>query len=78
MYHRDHLPPHFHVFYAEDEAKITIDPIGLLEGDVPRPIRKLVFKWAARHQAELRANWELAVARLPLVPIAPHGRDRQP
>ena len=71
MYYRDHLPPHFHAVRAEEEAKVGIDPIVILEGDLSRTTRAKVFEWAAIHQAELRANWELARAGLPLMPIAP-------
>ena len=71
MYYRDHLPPHFHAVYSGDEAEIGIDPIVILEGDLPRRIRAKVFEWAAIHQAELRANWELARAGLPLLDIDP-------
>jgi hypothetical protein len=71
MYYRDHLPPHFHAERADEEAEVGIDPIVILEGHLTRPTRGKVFEWAAIHQAELRANWELARAGLPLLPIAP-------
>ena len=71
MYYRDHLPPHFHAIHAEEEAEVGIDPIEILEGELSRTVRSKVFEWAAMHQSELRANWELARAGLPLNPIAP-------
>jgi hypothetical protein len=71
MYYRDHLPPHFHAIYNEYEAEIGIDPILILEGDLPRPERNKVLAWAALHQAELRADWELARGGRPLLPIEP-------
>jgi hypothetical protein len=71
MYYREHQPPHFHVERADESAEITIDPIMLLEGSLARSTRGKVFEWAAIHQAELRANWELARAGLPLLAIAP-------
>jgi hypothetical protein len=71
MYYRDHAPPHFHAERAEEEAEVGIDPIVILEGELARPTRAKVFEWAAIHQAELRANWELARAGLSLLPIAP-------
>lgn len=43
----------------------------ILEGQLKRATRALVFEWAAIHQGELRANWELARARVPLLDIAP-------
>ena len=71
LYYRDHQPPHFHAVYAEYEAEVGIDPIMILEGNLPRPERNNVLAWAALHQAELRANWELARGGRPLLPIAP-------
>jgi len=71
MYYRDHLPPHFHAERAEEAAEIGIDPIMILEGEFSRTTRAKVFEWAAIHQAELRANWELARAGLPLRQIEP-------
>ena len=44
MYYDDHPPPHFHVAYAEEFAKVGIDPITLLAGTLPRNIRAKVFE----------------------------------
>ncbi len=71
MYYREHYPPHFHAERGDEAAEIGIDPILVLEGSLSRATRAKVFEWAAIHQAELRANWELARAGLPLLPIAP-------
>jgi hypothetical protein len=64
MYYKDHLPSHFH-------AAVGIDPIQVLEGRLSRRAESLVYEWAAKYQAELRANWELARAGQPLQPIPP-------
>ena len=29
MYHRDHAPPHFHVYYQGNEAKIDVEKLEL-------------------------------------------------
>ncbi len=71
MFYRDHQPPHFHAARGDEEAEIGIDPIMIIEGGLSRTTRSKVFEWAAIHQAELRANWELARAGLPLHKIAP-------
>jgi len=71
MFYREHIPPHFHVEYNDESAEVGIDPIIILEGELSRRIRAKVFEWAAIHQAELRANWELARGRQPLLRIAP-------
>ena len=71
MYYRDHQPPHFHAVYAEYEVEIGVDPIMILDGNLPRPERTKALAWAALHQAELRANWELARGGRRLLPIEP-------
>ena len=71
MYYNDHSPPHFHVERGDESAKVGIDPILIIDGDLSRSIRSRVYEWAAIHQAELRANWELARGRRPLLKIAP-------
>jgi len=38
IYFDDHLPPHFHVFYGDDSAKIAIENLALLEGALPAAI----------------------------------------
>ncbi len=71
MFYRDHAPPHFHAVYAEHEAIVGIDPIRVLEGQLPRRVQSMVFEWAAMHQEELRENWDLARTGQPLRRIPP-------
>jgi len=71
MYFDDHPPPHFHVYYGGDAAKINIDTLQVLEGKLRRRSLSLVVEWAVEHRDELRENWRLAEAHRPLNPIAP-------
>jgi hypothetical protein len=71
MYYRDHYPPHFHAMAGDEEAEIGIDPIMILEGRLSRSVRAKVIEWAAIHQAELRADWELARGQRVLQSIEP-------
>jgi hypothetical protein len=71
MYYNDHAPPHFHVRYGSQKAVIGIDPITLLEGALSRKAKSLVLEWAAEHQGELMADWELARQQAPLNKIDP-------
>ncbi|MEK7327315.1 MAG: DUF4160 domain-containing protein [Chloroflexota bacterium] len=57
MYFDDHKPPHFHAIYGADEAQISISPIRILNGNLPRRALSLVLEWAALHQTELTENW---------------------
>jgi hypothetical protein len=58
MYFDDHLPPHFHAIHGEQEAQISINPIGILRGGLSSRARSMVIEWAALHQHELLENWE--------------------
>ena len=71
MYHRDHAPPHFHVYYQGNEAKIDIEKLELMTGRLPRRDLGLVLDWAELHQSELRHNWTLAQQRSPISAISP-------
>ena len=71
MYHRDHAPAHFHVFYQGNEAKIDIENLELMAGNLPRRVLGLVLDWAELHQNELRGNWTLAQQRKPINTISP-------
>ena len=56
MYIDDHNPPHFHVWYDEYEATITIQD-GIVTGSLPRRALKLVYEWLDLHKDELMDNW---------------------
>jgi len=75
MYYNDHLPPHFHALYAEDEAVILIPSSNQMptvyEGGLPRRKLKLVLEWAKTHHEELLQDWDLARNNKPLKKIAP-------
>lgn len=71
LYYRDHLPPHFHAIYGDDEATILITDLQVDDGWLPRRALRLVLEWAAIHQAELARLWELARAQEPLGRIEP-------
>ena len=53
MYIDDHNPPHFHVWYENYKAIITIQD-GIVTGSLPRRALKLVYE----HKDELMSNWE--------------------
>ena len=57
MYIDDHNPPHFHVWYDDYQAEITIKE-GIVRGEMPRRALRLVFEWLDLHRDELLENWE--------------------
>lgn len=71
MYYDDHLPPHFHAIYSNQEAQILINPIAVLNGDISRRALSMVFEWAALHQQELQENWDRLQKEEPSVKIEP-------
>lgn len=71
FYFEDHPPPHFHVFYGDSEAKITIESLDIMAGRLPSRAYALVVEWALKHRAELRRAWEQASRPGPIDPIEP-------
>ncbi len=58
---REHPPPHFHVYYAEHKTIVDIRTCEISEGTLPKKQSKLVLAWAALHEDELMADWELVM-----------------
>ena len=54
VYYGDHLPAHFHVQYSGHSAKVDIETLALIEGDLPARAKGLVIEWATLHRDELR------------------------
>jgi len=60
MFYGDHPPPHFHAVYQNEEIKVDIITLEIIEGAMSRRAQALVLEWAALHRVELRRAWELA------------------
>jgi hypothetical protein len=56
MYFADHGQPHFHIVGREFDAKIAIEDLSVLAGEVPRKARK-ALGWAAENRAYLMGLW---------------------
>lgn len=56
MYMNEHNPPHFHVWYEQYKAIITIKD-GIITGSLPRRALNLVYEWLDLHKEELFENW---------------------
>jgi hypothetical protein len=67
----DHLPPHFHATYGDDEVLININTLAIYRGSVPRRALRMIRLWASLHQAELIEEWNLAEAGRPTFKIDP-------
>jgi hypothetical protein len=68
--YRDHLPPHFHARYQDQEVTVEMQT-GVVKGEMSRRALRMLFEWSEKYQAELMENWERARARRPLVKIPP-------
>ena len=68
---RQHSAPHIHVEYADFRACFAIPFGGILAGQLPPRQTRLVEQWIELRSEELIADWERAVAGLPLQPIPP-------
>lgn len=56
MYVNEHNPLHFHVWYEDYKAIITIEN-GIITGSLPRRALSLVYDWLDLHKDELLQNW---------------------
>jgi hypothetical protein len=71
MYYDDHNPPHFHAYYSEYEATVSIETLEIMEGALPRRAKALVIEWAMDHRQDLLNDWHLAEQHKPLNKIEP-------
>jgi hypothetical protein len=71
VYYREHLPPHFHAIYGEEEVLISIDDLSVLSGRLTPRAMGLVIEWANLHQEDLRRVWAQAMTQKPLDKIEP-------
>ena len=59
MFYNEHNPPHFHAYYNEFVAEITINDLEIIAGSLPKKAIQLVSEWATEHKDELMKDWEL-------------------
>ena len=71
MYYDDHNPPHFHAYYGEHEALISIETMEILEGTLPRRAKSMIIEWAVEHRQGLLEDWTWAEQHRPLKKIEP-------
>lgn len=53
----EHGVPHFHAIYGEFNGVFGIDPLVMLEGDLPVRAQRLVKEWAEQKRTELLRMW---------------------
>ncbi|MDR2906639.1 MAG: DUF4160 domain-containing protein [Bacteroidales bacterium] len=70
MNFKDHNPPHFHVWYGDYKATVSITT-GIVAGEMPQRALKLVFDWLEIHRNELLDQWNNAQNGKPIGKIDP-------
>jgi hypothetical protein len=70
MYWRDHLPPHFHAKYQDQEITVEIQT-GQVTGRMGAKAIALIQEWRQLHQEEILADWEMAKDKKSLNRIPP-------
>lgn len=53
LFSNDHLPPHFHVYYAEYKALIAIHSLQIMRGSLPTKQLNRVVEWASLNKENL-------------------------
>ena len=67
-FHQHHAP-HFHAYYGDDSAVISLDGEYVFETSLPRAQMKIACEWAKQNQAALLHRWEQAVKGIPFAKI---------
>jgi hypothetical protein len=55
----------------DDVAILSIEPVEVVAGSLPRRQLRLAMAWAELHQEELMKDWELLQSGRKPIPIAP-------
>jgi hypothetical protein len=63
--------PHFHAEYQDEVLSISLDGLEPLAGRIPPASKRLVLRWARRHEDDLIDNWARLRARKQPLPIPP-------
>jgi len=76
MYYDDHGPPHFHAYYGEDMALISLETLEVLQGRLPRRAMSLVLARIIHERFYCNRGFA-AATRLAACFTAPSGRARR-
>ncbi|WP_149541471.1 DUF4160 domain-containing protein [Siccirubricoccus phaeus] len=57
FYYNDHEPAHFHALADDEEMRVRLVDLAVIEGDLPPAKRRAVLAWAQAKQAELALAW---------------------
>lgn len=66
-----HHVAHFHAYWQDQVAVLSIEPVEVIAGSLPTRQRRLVEAWAELHQQELHDDWNRLQQGQTPVPIDP-------
>ena len=66
-----HHVAHFHAYWQDQVAVVSIEPVDVIAGSLPTRQRRLVEAWAELHQQELLDDWKRLQQGQAPVPIDP-------
>jgi len=70
MFWKEHVPPHFHAKYGDDEIVVGIET-GKIMGAMSKRAVKMIQVWRKLHKTELLENWNRAEQKKALFAIKP-------
>lgn len=64
-----------HAFYGDSELVVALDPVRVIQGDVPAWVEDQVLQWARQYQRRILPAWALdpSFARSHPVAFAPRA-----
>ena len=54
---KNHVLPHVHAEYDSFSITIGIDPVEVLDGNLPAKHEKIATRWVGEHKEELLGKW---------------------
>lgn len=67
VYANDHLPPHFHILSADNEALVEIATLAVLAGSLPTGKNgRAARDWAKNNIDAIAAEWNRVNPRFPI------------
>jgi hypothetical protein len=69
-----HHVPHIHIYYQDNQAVYSINPVQLIAGTLPNRQKRFVEAWIELYQEELSDNWQRIEMGEPVNKIPPLQR----
>ena len=57
IYFKDHHPPHVHAIKAGKQARITLDPVAVIDSEFSPQDTRQVLAIVTRHRTLLQEKW---------------------